>query len=312
MSDASGERILVIKLGALGDFILAQSAFAAIRRHHPSAHIVLLTTKPFMGLAEASPYFDEIWIDEKPTALQVGGILRLRSRLRSGKFTRVYDLQTSDRTSFYYRLLGPGKRPEWSGIASGGSHPDPTPDRAAVHSFDLRVNQLRAAGIPEVPLADLSWMKSPAPIGGKPASQYALLVPGCAPHRPEKRWPTLNFAALATRLAAKGYIPVVIGNKDETPLARIIAAAVPQTVDMTGRTTLFDIADLARDAAMAIGNDTGPMHIIAAVGCPSLTLFSAASRPSHSSPRGKTVSVLQRDDLAALSIEDVESSLPGL
>ena len=143
--------ILVIKLGALGDFILAQPAFAAIRAHHLAARITLLTTKPFVEMARMSPYFDDIWIDDKPTLLQLPALLRLRARLRDGKFSRVYDLQTSDRTALYYRLFSPGLKPEWSGIAAGCSHPDPTPVRAAVHSFDLRVNQLEAAGITNIP-----------------------------------------------------------------------------------------------------------------------------------------------------------------
>ena len=137
--------ILVIKLGALGDFILAQSACAAIRRHHAGANITLLTTAPFAEMAAASPYFDEIWIDDKPRWYQPLGWMDLIVNLRCGNFARVYDLQTSSRTNLYYKLFWP--RPEWVGIAPGCSHPDPTPDRAAVHAYDLRVNQLKAAGI---------------------------------------------------------------------------------------------------------------------------------------------------------------------
>jgi ADP-heptose:LPS heptosyltransferase len=306
VTSVPGETILVIKLGALGDFILAQSAFAAIRKHHRDARITLLTTKAFAEFGRMSPYFDNVWIDEKPKWWQLPGVLRLRRLLNSQRFSRVYDLQTSDRTGFYYRLFK--NRPEWSGIARGASHPDPTLDRAAVQSFDLRVNQLRVAGIADVPLADLSWIKGSG-VFTLP-EKYMLLVPGCAPHRPDKRWPALSYAALAARLSAKGYVPVVIGDKHEVDTARIIASASPDVIDLTTKTSLFDIADLARRAVAAIGNDTGPMHIAAAVGCPSLVLFSAASNPAHSSPVGKSVTVLQRDDLANLSVEEVEKVIP--
>ncbi len=305
MTSKSGETILVIKLGALGDFILAQAAFEAIRKHHADARIILLTTKAFSAMAGASPYFDDIWIDEKPKFWDIAGVLKLRRLLNSVPFHRVYDLQTSDRTGFYYRLFR--NKPEWSGIVSGASHPDPTPDRSTVHSFELRVNQLHAAGIPHVPLADLSWMT-----GKKTFSlpeKYVLLAPGCAPHRPEKKWPALNFAALAARLSSNGYTPVVIGGKDEIDIARIIGSSTPDVIDLTTKTTLFDIADLARTAVAAIGNDTGPMHIIAAAGCPSLVLFSAASDPAHSSPRGKSVEVLQRESLDDLSVDEVEKAI---
>src|ERR1700752_2831263 len=113
-------RILVIKHGALGDFVLATGPFAAIRRHHPNATITLLTTAPFVALAKAAPYFDQIWVDQRPRALALRGIWRLRRRLNAGRFDRVYDLQTSSRSSWYFHLLRRPK-PEWSGIARGAS-----------------------------------------------------------------------------------------------------------------------------------------------------------------------------------------------
>ena len=91
--------------------------FAAIRAHHDQARITLLTTKPFAELARACPWFDEVWIDEKPSLWQPGKLIELRRTLRSGRFERVYDLQTSDRSSSYFRLMG--KAPQWSGIAPG-------------------------------------------------------------------------------------------------------------------------------------------------------------------------------------------------
>ena len=83
-----GERILVIKLGALGDFIQALGPMAAIRRTHPRARITLLTTKPFEEFARRCSYFDEIWKDEKPSALNLPGWLSLRKKLRGGHFKR--------------------------------------------------------------------------------------------------------------------------------------------------------------------------------------------------------------------------------
>ena len=301
------DNILVIKLGALGDFILAFSAFAAIRAHHPHARITLLTTAPFAGMGEASPWFDAVWVDSKPRWTQPLAVRDLARRLRSGHFTRVYDLQTSDRSGFYFRLFG-HERPEWSGIARGCSHPDPTPDRAAVHSWDLRANQLKAAGIADVKMDAPDWL-------GADISRFALpprcvlLVPGSAPHRPDKRWPVTHYTALAARLAAKGHSPVVLGTAAEADLGRQIATAAPTVRDLTGQTTLWELASLGRYAAAAVGNDTGPIHLLAAVGCPTTVLFSAASNPVHSSPRGRAVTILQRPHLADLALADVEAAL---
>ncbi|HLI10896.1 MAG TPA: glycosyltransferase family 9 protein [Alphaproteobacteria bacterium] len=303
------QRILVIKLGALGDFVQALGPMAAIRRHHAAAHIVLLTTAGFAGLARASGYADEVWLDDRPTLLAFAHWFSLRRRLRAARFDRVYDLQTAERTNWYYRLLGPGPRPEWSGIAPGCSHPHANPARNAMHTLDRQAEQLRMAGIADVPPPDLSWAR--AEISGlRPPAPYALLVPGGAAHRPEKRWPVERYAALAQVLATRGVTSAVLGTGAERPLARTIRAACATAWDLTARTSLEQIATLARGAAMAIGNDTGPMHLIAAAGCPALVLFSAASDPALCAPRGGNITILRRDRLAALTLEAVLAALP--
>ncbi len=299
----TAQNILVIKHGALGDFILAQSAFAAIRRHHHGAQIALLTTQPFAEMARAAPYFDSVWVDDKPRGHQPGAWLKLARRLRKGAFTRVYDLQTSGRSSFYYRLFWP-RYPEWAGIAPGCSHPDPTSDRAAVHAYDLRLNQLKAAGITDVPFDDLSWLGRKPP-RHDPPTPYILLVPGASKHRPEKRWPVGRYAALARLLVEKAYTPVILGDDSEAQTAEAIRAAAPQAIDLTGKTTLFDLADLGRAAAGAVGNDTGPMHLLAATGCPVLVLFSGTTAPHHSLPKGASVAFLQEPSLLDINENDV-------
>ena len=301
------EHLLVIKLGALGDVILALGPMAAIRRHHPQARITALTTAPYESLLAASPYVDEVWTDTRPRFWQIGAWRRLRRRLRDAGFSRVYDLQTSDRSAFYFHLLGEG--PEWSGIAPGCSHPHANPRRDFMHTVERQAEQLAAAGIADVPPPDLSWLSADTQRFGLTAP-YALLVPGGAPTRPRKRWPAERFAELATTLAAQGIQPVTLGTAPERPLAETIRAACPTARDLMGQTDLAEIATLARHARVAVGNDTGPMHLIAAADCPSLVLFSDDSDPSLCAPRGK-VSVLRRPDLADLSLDDVTAALPA-
>ena len=112
-------------------------------------------------------------------------------------------------------------------------------------------------------------------------------------------------------LAERGLTPVVIGTAPEQHLAR----AIPGAIDLTGRTDLAQITSLARGARIAIGNDTGPMHLIAAAGCPSVVLFSRDSDPALCAPRGPAVHVLRRPDLATLEvatvIEAVATMLPA-
>ena len=297
----------MIKLSALGDFIQACGPFAAIREHHRQDRVTLLTTRPFAALAEASPWFDEVWVDTRPKAWDVVGVLKLRKLLRRRKFDMVYDLQTSDRSSGYFHVMG---GPPWSGIAAGCSHPHDNPGRDSMHSIERQAEQLAMAGIPTVPPADLSWLT--ADLAGFDLPQrFVLMIPGGAPHRPGKRWPAERFAALARRLAADGIASLLLGTAADGPALDAIAAACPAARALTDRTGFAEIAALARRAVVAVGNDTGPMHLVTAVGCPAVVLFSAASDPDLCAPRGR-VTLLRRDDLAQLGEDEVEAALRRL
>ncbi len=98
-------KVLIIKHGALGDFILSLGPCASIRKHHSRDHIVLLTSSAFKDFANDSNYFDEIIIDNRPSIWNLNKMLGLCRQLRRKNFYRVYDLQTSTRSNFYYNFF---------------------------------------------------------------------------------------------------------------------------------------------------------------------------------------------------------------
>jgi ADP-heptose:LPS heptosyltransferase len=297
--------ILIVKLGAFGNIILSLAAFAAIRRHHSGAKITVLTGAPYADWMRTFPYFDEVLVDPRPEWWDFWALRKLGSMLANGQFGRVYDLQTSARSSRYFRLFPAKRRPQWSGIAFGCSLPDRDPHRNELYDVKRQQGQLRQAGITEFPVADLSWCTGDTARFDLPAD-FALLVPGSSPKRLSKRWPAARYQALAETLLARGIMPVLLGSTAEKPLAAVIPAAR----DLTGQTSFGDLADLARAARFAVGNDTGPMHLIATAGCPSITLFSNDSNPLQCAPSGRWTRVLQQRDLADLPLEDVLQSLP--
>jgi ADP-heptose:LPS heptosyltransferase len=219
--------------------------------------------------------------------------------LRRRRFDRVYDLQRNERTAVLYRILKAGRSLEWSGVVRGCSHyvrDDPNDRR---HITERLVEQLAVAGIRETLPPDLGWLNGGADRFPLPA-KYALIVPGGAPHRPEKRAPAEAFAGLAQHLVGAGITPVLLGTSDEREQIDAIARACPGTIDLSGRTSFGNIADLARGAVGAVGNDTGAMHLAAAVGCLSLVLFSSASDPMRVAPQGRRVDVLETEALQDL------------
>ena len=310
---ASG-RILVIKLSALGDMVLAFPAFDRIRAAHPDAHITLLTTAPYAALAAAGPWFDTVDADGRPRRL--AGALALIGRLRRARYDRVYDLQGNDRTNLLFQALRPFP-PRWSGVAFGCALPHRDRRRMTRHTLERQAGQLRDAGIwPDAPLSpgtapapDIAWMlrrhgQVSSAAGPATTRPLALLVPGTAPSRPAKRWPATRFIELAGRLQDHGFAVFLVGGPDELDLARGIAAAVPGVTSLAGRTDFAGVAALGARAALAVGNDTGPMHLIAAAGAPCVSLFSADSDPALCAPRGR-VAILREPDLADLGVDAV-------
>jgi ADP-heptose:LPS heptosyltransferase len=305
-------KVLVIKLSAVGDFVLAFPAFERIRAAHPDAQITLLTTPPFEALALASPFFDRVETDGRPTS--PAGWIEMVARLRRHRYDRVYDLQTNDRTNLIFQALRPFP-PAWSGVAAGCALPHRNRDRMRMHALERQAEQLRDAGIwPDAPTAplsapppDLTWILSKAPKprpGPGRARPLALLVPGSSAHRPEKRWPIGHYAELGARLEQRGFDVVVIGGLQESELAHVIQNKAKRARDLTGRTDFAQIAALGARAAITIGNDTGPVHLIAAAGAPTIALFSSASDPALCGPRGH-VTVFQAPDLADVPVATV-------
>ena len=304
-TEAAQENVLVVKLGAFGNIVLSMAAFAAIRLHHPNARISVLTGAGYAAWLRTFPYFDAVLVDPRPSLWDLAGLRQLGKTLTQGRFSLVYDLQTSARSSRYFYLFPVKHRPAWSGIAYGCSLPDRDPRRNRLHDAARQQGQLRQAGIAVFPPPDLSWCRGDIGRFRLPAS-FAVLVPGSSPDRLAKRWPATQYEALAQALRKRQIAPVIVGSAAEQALA----AKIPSGIDLTGQTSFGDLADLARAAQFAVGNDTGPMHLLSTAGCPAVTLFSDASDPSQCAPAGRWTRVLQRADLAQLTVEAVLAALP--
>ncbi len=309
------KRVLVIKLGALGDFAQCFGVMTSIRAAHADAEITLLTTPPYAQIARDSGLFDRIETDGRVKSPR--HYWRLFRRLRADRYDRVYDLHTSSRTKQYRWFFWP-RFPEWSGISPGASHRQTRPDRDALHNLDRLADQLHVAGIaPAYPLGaapapDLSWAVK---LSGKDVAKrfglkppFALLAPGASPTGNAKRWPVERYAALAAILRGQGMGVGVLGGPAEAEAARAILAAAPGSVDLTCKTRVVDLAGLGAQAALVVGNDTGPTHWAAYAGAPGLMLMAPVSREGHCEPRAK-MQTLMTPDLKVLPLETVIASL---
>ncbi|MEI6557504.1 MAG: glycosyltransferase family 9 protein [Rhodospirillaceae bacterium] len=305
---STSRSILVIKLGALGDLVQSLDAFFSIRRHHPDRRLILLTTPPFAAFGAAMPWFDAVWLDRRPRVWQLGAWASLIGRLRAEPLERVYDLQSNQRTGLYFRLLA-GRRPEWSGEVRGCSHPRPPFLSMTGHNHDRLLAHVRSAGVLEAGPAPLDWLDAEISRFTLPA-RFVLLIPGCSPTRPGKRWPAACYGELALRLERRGIASVAIGTGADRPQIEAIRAVAPGVIDLSGQTSLPEVGAIARAALGAVGNDTGPIFIAGIVGAPTLSLMSSRETiAERMAPLGPDVGWLERETLAALGVDEVEAAL---
>ena len=295
--------ILIIKFGGLGDFFLSMQAFNAIRIHHFKDELVLLTEKNYVKIANKSGYFDKIKSIERSIFYFLDR-LTIKKLINISKINFVYDLQTSKRSSSYIRLFY-GTKTQWSGIAKNCSHPHKNSKRNFIHT-NLRLrDQLKDAGIKSYPKADLNWITTNV----KPYDfrNYAILIPGGSKKRKYKRIPIFIFNEIIKKLLAQKIKPILIGSKDDESVCKQINKYNSSVINLCSKLDLFELAILGKKSKIVIGNDTGPMHLMAQLDCLTLSLFTKYSDPILCGPQGKNVKILNVDnyDLTTKSIEKI-------
>ncbi len=294
------KKILVIRHGALGDIILCMKPFQDIRATYPDAYITLLTAPAFAGLARKMPWFDEIIEDDRPSIVWLADWVKLGVKLATQRFDLVLDLQGKLRTAIYRNLFLAGvKSAHWK---------KPPQDQERIHRQQFVIERLRAAGVKDSGEVKLDWLSGSLE-GLQLPERYAVFIPGSSAHRLYKRWPASYYASLARALHAKGLGIVLIGTETDADAIQSIKKEAEFALDLSGKTSLFQLASLLRGARLTVANDTGPMHLSAALGTPTLALYAHDVDPKLSGPVGPRCASLKRDDLSKLGVEEVVGAL---
>ena len=302
--------ILIIKHGALGDIILAGAAIRAIREFHKDYTIYCLTTRPYYKLMQESPWFDGVILDIKPKWYDIFGWLDLMRSLKKNKFYRVYDLQTSDRSSLYFYLFFLISPTQWSGIAYGSSFRHKNLLRKKMHTLDRHKDQLDIMGLKNLGSPDWKWLLEKKHNKYEIQNKYALIVTGSSAHRENKIWSKKSFGSLANILAKNGIMSVFIGlENDKKYIDDILnmdsSFEMKKFINLAGKTSYKDLAFLANFSLFVIGNDTGPIHLAAACGAKVFVLFGSGSDPKLCAPRGENVVIIRRNNIKDILVKDV-------
>lgn len=289
----SSTSTLVIKLGALGDMVQALPMFDVLCQQYDH-NLTLLTTAPFAEFARRSGYFKTIICDDRAS---LKANLSVLWQLRKHYFSHIIDLQNVDRTRLYKFLLM-GHFGQWI--------TDPYTQKGA-HPHERFTALCAAQSFPTLPPIDIGMMAEP--FDALPKQPYALIVAGASnAHGGRKRWPQSAYGELCKRLLDVKITPVLVGSAADKLDELVERCAHTDVINLIGKTTLFQLITLAQNAVGSVGNDTGPQLIIAASGCPTVTLFSAVNPPSKGGAwlwdesRHRNV---YADDLAGLSVDAV-------
>jgi len=303
------KRLLIIKHGALGDIIQGIDAFTSIHAFDETAHITILTSPPFAGLMRSMPYFDEVVVDERAPFYQFWKLGAL-NKLFQSDFDCIIDLQCSKRTAIYHKYFAPdGQR--WLGTAKGCS--DAYPDFTDVNNAERMLTAATMLGAPKI-AGDLSFLADNNDTSNSLSFDvpYGVLMPGCSPAKPSKRWPAAHYAMLANLMLENGVLPVIIGTKVDASACDEIARDCAGAINLMGQTNLAQLASLCAKADAIVGNDSGPVFLGAKTGALTLMLMGPDTNPAMSAPQGAKAHYLVSDDLNSLSPALVYQELAAL
>ena len=293
--------ILIIKHGSLGDIAQASGAIQDICEHHSTDDIFLLTTDLYIDLFKKNSSLKEIILDKRLSRFNLIYLYNLMKKIKKNKFTKVYDLQNSSRTSFYKKILFPN-----ANLNIWCSSETTLPNDKTKEEFDKnpvldRFNhQLQSSGIEtkHTMSPDFSWSCTDIEkiMNEYKLSNYIVLFPFCSPHLTLKKWPYFNNLINLIKAKYKDQFKIITapGSKEINEADQYDAIKI---LDNGKAVNISQLSSLIKKSSFVIANDTGPAHMAAHLNTKGLTLFG-----SHTT--AKKVSI-ERDDFKAIQVSDL-------
>lgn len=290
--------ILIIKLGSLGDVVQISGALRDIRGHHKNEKITILTTSKYLNLFKNCPYVDSCLEDERLPRYNVFYLLRLKKRINSLNFNKVYDLQNSNRTNFYRKFLFNIK--DWS---SSKDIPENKCNNSVLQRFD---EQLRKSNIQTryTLKPDFSWAAEKSNNYNIDTNKkYILFFPFCSKDLIHKRWPYFSELINLIKQNHSQYELVVAPGPGEIEEAKSFNIRIALSNNLA--LNFFELASLIKKSHLVIANDTGPAHMAAHLGAKGFALFGPHTTPEKVSIEREKFIALQTTDLKSLFADRV-------
>jgi len=315
--------ILVIDFGQLGDVVLSLPALQAVRAKYPRARITIAVGKPGKQIIEMSNCADETLVVDRVSLrdgskpVSVWRIARLVREVRRRRFDFVIDLHSLSETNLLGYLSGApmrlyARRPTRSLDFLSNFRPRPPLEDRGKHAVDRYLETIAPLGlgqvsrVPRLPARAEEMRAVDELLRKERAGQDAPLVgmfPGAG--HPSRCWPLANFAALARSLENNDGVRVVVfAGPEERALVKQIRAEFPRSTVIFDRLSIPQLAAAAARMSVFVSNDTGPMHIAAAVGTPVVILMSEHPMLHAYVPPGERHRVLHKHTILEITPDE--------
>ncbi|MDD5496285.1 MAG: lipopolysaccharide heptosyltransferase II [Candidatus Omnitrophica bacterium] len=304
------KKILLIRLDKMGDIILSTPAIKAMRNAYPNSHIAFMAQPYVHDILKGNPYLDEVILyDKKERERGFFRNLRFVLKLRKKKFDLAVAFHPSNRTHMITFFAGIPERIGYDkkmGYLLTRRIPH-TKQFGLKHEIDNVLDLLRYMGVEAkekelyVSVGEHNERHAEHIFRDNGIGKDDIIValnPGASCL--SKKWPWENFVkvadGLADRLAAR---IVIVASAEDKPIGNKIAEALKaRPIDLSGATTVGDLASILRRSSLLISNDSGPVHMASALGTPTIVIFGRSNRglaPARWGPTGKRSKILQKD-----------------
>jgi len=282
LKDYPAGRIAIIKPSALGDIVQTLPVLTALRRRYPQAHIAWLVNRSYESLLHGHPDLDEVLPFDRGATRHglwqaILNYVRFLRDFRARRFDLVVDLQGLLRSGVFTIASGARRRVGLSSAREGAVwfYTDivRVADFNAIHAVDRYWLVAEALGVGDGPIEFRLPIREPARRWADEALHDCprpWLAFGVGSRWITKRWPTEHFAVLARRAQAEfGGTVIFVGGTDEAELGRRTGTQLAGPWrNLSGRTSLPQLTALLSMADVMVANDTGPLHLAAALGRP--------------------------------------------
>jgi len=340
---AEYRRILVVRTDRIGDVLLSTPVIKALREKYPQAYISMVVAPYARDIVEGNPYLDEVIIYDKDIKHKSWlRCLKFARRLRNKKFDLAVILHPTNRMHLLVFLAGIPKRLGYNrkfGFLNNLAKAH-LKQEGRLHEAEYNLDLISSLGVSGnaqdlfMPIRPESeeWTKDLfSGYGIKETDKLLAINPGAS--CPSKIWPQDNFARAAEILAGRHNLKILIvsGPKD-IPLANMIAEKIgDKALNLSGKTSVSQLASILKRCVLFISNDSGPVHIASSLGVPVISIFGrnqAGLSPRRWGPLGKQDRYLYKDIgclqclahnckkefacLKAISVEDVLSAAESI